>query len=159
MECVIHGGRKDGSNLGLELIGWLCRKASRLQSLVDREPKKSRIRTLRALAQRVRERIGHLTDEIHYKVALWLCRNFSVVLLPKFEAKRLSAPKGRTMAKRTIRRMLALAPFRFRQFLHHKAKEYRTEVAICNERWTSKGCTMCGRVKRSLKFRAKKDCT
>ena len=150
LECGSHGGRKDKSSRGLELIGWLCRKVSRLQTRADTEPKKSRRRNLRAFAQRVRDKIRHLTDELHLKVALWLCRNYSVVLLPKFEAKRLSARKGRTMAKRTVRRMLALAPYRFRQFLLHKAREYGTEVAICNERWTSKTCTVCGGVKHDL---------
>ena len=153
VSCGTHGGRKDGSARGLELIGWLCRKVSRLESHAAMEPKKSRRRNLRALAQRVRDKIRHLTDELHHKVALWLCRNYSVVLLPKFEAKRLSARNGRTMSKKSVRRMLALAPYRFRQFLLHKAREYGTKVAICNERWTSKTCTVCGRTRRDLKLK------
>jgi transposase len=152
VECGGHGGRKDGSGKGIELLGWLARKVSRLESAATRAPCARSRRRIKALAQRIRDRMRNLVDEMHKKIALWLCREYSVVLLPKFEPSKLSRRKTRSMAKRSVRKMLALAPYRFRAYLLHKAREYGTRVSICNERWSSKTCTACGRVKHDLKL-------
>ena len=39
-----------------------------------------------------------------------------------------------------------MSPFRFRQFLIHKAREHDTTVVICDEQYTTKTCSMCGRM-------------
>jgi putative transposase len=43
-----------------------------------------------------------------------------------------------------------MSPFAFCQFLIHKAREFGTLVIICDEYYTSKTCTRCGRLNHDL---------
>ena len=44
---------------------------------------------LQRAARRVRLRIRRLVDEMHKKLAKWLCENYQTILLPKFESSRM----------------------------------------------------------------------
>ena len=151
--CI--GGRKDGTSKGTELLGWLARKSDRLLRKAKQAHGRHRKR-INAVASRIRKRVKNLTDELHKKLALFLCTNYEVVLLPKYSAKGISRKKDRTAGKRrvigrrTARKLMQMAPYRFRQFLVHKAAEHGTRVVICDEPWTSKTCGMCGRVNLAL---------
>ena len=46
--------------------------------------------------------------------------------------------------------MTTLAHRKFLERLRYKAEEYRCNVIVQNESWTSKKCCRCGRVKRNL---------
>lgn len=109
------------------------------------------------LANSIRERIRHLVDEFHHKLAIWLCENYEVVVLPKFGAKRIMQRKNlsrgqrrRAIGRRSCRKLAQLSHGRFREFLLHKAREYGTTVVVCDERDTSRTCTRCGRIKADL---------
>lgn len=108
------------------------------------------------LANRIRQRVKDLTDEMHRKLAIWLCESFEVVLLPKFSAKGVSRRKGlpagkkRVLCSNSVRQLSQMAPYRFRMFLLHKAREYGTRVVVCDEHFTSKTCTACGLLNHKL---------
>ena len=144
-----EGGRKDGSRAGTELLGWLSRKVARLERNSKIAHGQSR-RRIRAVADRVRAKIRHLTDELHHKLSLWLCKSYRVVLLPKFSVKQVSRrkklPQGkrRVMGRNSVRKLYQMSPFRFRQFLVHKAREHGTAVIVCDEQYTTKTCSRCG---------------
>jgi putative transposase len=149
VEWGMTGGRKDGSAKGTELMGWMTRKLTRLEHKAKLTHGRSRKR-IRNVAARVRKHIQDLTNELHRQLALWLCRNYTVVLLPKYSVKGISRRKGlppgkrRLIGRNSVRKMAQMSPFRFRQFLQHKAREYGTRVIICDEYYTSKTCTNCG---------------
>jgi len=155
VEWGMHGGRKDGRHGGTELLGWLTRKIGRLERAARQAHGRHRQR-IRRLANRIRQRIKDLTAELHHKLALWLCQNYSVVLLPKFSVKGISRRKGlpagkkRTICRNAVRKLAQLSPFTFRQFLLHKAREHGTRVIICDEHYTSKTCTCCGMLNHGL---------
>ena len=97
-------------------------------------------------AIRMRERIRNLVDEAHKKIALWLCRNHDLVLIPAFETARM-ARRGATrrIGNKTARMMYTWAHYRFRQRLTHKAREHpRCTVREVREDYTSKTCGGCG---------------
>jgi len=93
---------------------------------------------------------------MHHKLALWLCQNYSVVLLPRFSVKGISRRKGlpagkkRAICRNAVRKLVQMSPFTFRQFLLHKAREFGTRVFICDEYYTSKTCTRCGILNHGL---------
>jgi transposase len=155
VEWGTSGGRNDGCSKGTELLIWLARKVNRLESAATRVHGRHRYR-VRKLAGRIRKRIADLTNELHRIFARWLCENYSVVLLPRFSPKQLSRKHGlppgthRKLAKRSVRMLAFMAPFRFRQYLQHKARESGTRVVICSEAYTSKTCTRCGLLNRKL---------
>jgi transposase len=151
-EWGMMGGRKDGRHLGTELLGWLTRKVARLERKSKTARNARSRRRIRAVADRVRRRMTNLTDEMHHKLALWLCRNYQVVLLPRFSVRDVSrrrnlrTGKRRLMGRNSVRKLYQMSPFRFRQFLIHKAREHDTTVVICDEQYTTKTCSMCGRM-------------
>jgi putative transposase len=110
---------------------------------------------VRAAAARQRAHIQDLTSELHHKLALWLCQNYETVLLPAFSPKSVSAErsssgKPRRLGRKSVRRLTHLSPYTFRQFILHKAREHGTEVVVCDEAYTSKTCTVCGRLNAKL---------
>ena len=155
VEWGMHGGRKDGRHDGTELLGWLTRKIGKLEKAARQAHGRHRQR-IRRLANRIRQRVKDLTVELHHKLALWLCRNYSVVLLPKFGVKGISRRKGLPVGKRraicrnAVRKLAQMSPFTFRQFLLHKAREFGTRVIVCDEYYTSKTCTRCGMLNNGL---------
>lgn len=155
VEWGVRGGRSNGQAKGTELLGWLTRKIGRL----DRAAKSAHGRrrsSIRDLANRIRQRVQNLTDEMHHKLAIWLCKSFEVVLLPKFSPSKLSRRKGlqpgrrRVLCSNSVRQLAQMAPYRFRMYLLHKAREYGTRVVLCDEYYTSKTCTACGLLHRKL---------
>ena len=149
-----RGGRAKGEFGGTELIEWLCRKTDRLQSRSAQARTQAERDELNKQANVVREKIRHLVDEFHHKLAVWLCENYEVVLLPKFGVKRImqrrKIQKRRAIGRKTCRKLAQLSHGRFREFLLHKAREYGTTVVVCDECYTSCTCTACGRTKADL---------
>lgn len=115
---------------------------------------------MRRAALRLQLRIRRLVDDVHHRLARWLCENYRVVLLPEFrtsemvmrwdERKRKSR-KRRLINSKTARAMLTWGHFRFRQHLIHKVREFPScRVIICDEVYTSKTCGRCGSIHGDL---------
>ena len=128
-----------------KILYWLIRKASRLEAK-SKEARGRRKRRITAVAARIRKRSTDLVNELHRKLALWLCENFSVVLLPKFSTRQMTEhqTKPRRLARKTAGGMVRLSHYKFRAFLLHKAREYGTSIEICDEKYTSLTCGKCG---------------
>lgn len=132
----------------------LWRIANQIQSLRTRMGKhtilhRKRYRMRRA-AFRLDMRVRHMVDELHHKLARWLCTNYEAVILPEFRVsgmveKRNSKRKWkRKIAKKTVRQLYSLSQCRFREFLKHKAGELGSSLAIVSERYTTMTCGSCG---------------
>ena len=116
------------------------RLAHHLDNLVSRmsQAPQQKKRQMQLAAARMREKVKHLVDELHCKTALFFVRNFDLILLPTFETKRLANQAGRKITAKSVRSMLSLAHYRFKQFIKHKAFEYGKRVVSVNEAYTSK---------------------
>ena len=142
-----HSVREYGRN-DFGRIWRLCMHADLLRSSIDRtqgHPPKRKIRAWHKLYRR----ITNLVKEAHRKIALDLCRRYEHIILPPFSVKGMTTkkgPRGRRIGKKTARMMYSWAPYRFRQWLLHKGREFGTKVYIRGEHWTSKTCTRCLRV-------------
>ncbi|CAB4415140.1 unnamed protein product [Rhizophagus irregularis] len=51
------------------------------------------------------------------RLARWLCQNYEIILLPKFETSHMVLKNKRKIQSRTARAMLTWSHFRFRMFL------------------------------------------
>ena len=135
----------------------LCRLTHHLDKLKRRISSDPGVRhsaryRMRKAASRLALRIHHLVDDIHRKLAKWLCENHRVIFLPKFEIKGMVQKKrGRKVAKKTVRALYAWRHYTFRQRLLSKAREYPwVQVCLVNEAYTSKTCTHCGWIHTKL---------
>lgn len=131
----------------------LCEVLDDLQSRWSQAHVRARKRyRLRKAARRVRLRIRNTIDDLHRRLAKWLCESYRVVLLPVFETSRM-VRKGyrRRLASKTARAMCTLSHYRFRERLLAKAREYPDcRVVLTEEPYTSKTCGACGWLHQKL---------
>jgi putative transposase len=140
----------------------LCLHADKLQSQID-TPRKQRSRqsTRKGQTSRMRKafRKIHLTiqnfvKEFHCRCAKWLCENYNLILLPKFETQQMvstKTSKSRKINSKTVRQMLTWSHYSFQQRLIHKSSQYpNCHVEMMTEEYTSKTCPECGFIHRNL---------
>ena len=105
---------------------------------------------MRKAADKIRLKIRNLIDELHHKIARFLVDNFDIILLPTFETSQMSIKKSRKIRAKSVRQMLTLSHYRFKQFLKHKAFEARKTVLDVNEAYTSKTISWTGEIIHNL---------
>lgn len=132
----------------------LCYHLDQLMSRMKQARHRQRYKMKRA-AQRLRDRVRNLVDEVHKKTALWIVQNYSVIVIPKFDVstmvtKKSSTGRCRKIGRKTVRAMLTWSHFRFRHRLVNKSRIYNTHVVVCDEVYTSKTCSGCGFVDEKL---------
>lgn len=105
---------------------------------------------MKLAASRLRGKINNLVDELHKKTARFLVDNFDVILLPTFETSQMSKKAKRRIRSKSVRQMLTLSHYRFKQFLKHKAFETSKLVIDVNEAYTSKTVSWTGEIVANL---------
>ncbi len=125
------------------------RLAFHLDDLISRSSKqpKQKKRRMMLAANRMRDKIKNLIDELHHKTASFYVNNFDVILLPKFETSQMIGRAGRKIRNKTVRNMLSFAHYRFAQFLKHKAFEYGKIVIDVTEEYTSRTHPLTGELR------------
>ena len=94
----------------------------------------------------MRQKVRHLIDELHHKVAVFLVTNFDVILLPTFETSQMVLKHARKLRAKSVRNLLSFAHYRFKTFLKHKAFAYgKTVLDVC-EVYTSKTVSWTGEI-------------
>lgn len=141
--CVLHWGAGDFHRLQR-----LCHHIDDITSDLECDPD-MRARTrghLRCLVlPRMRARLRNIVAELHHKLALYLCENYNVILLPKFETSKMVKRASRRLGRKSVRNLLTWSHGRFRERLLQKAEEYPwVRVILVREDYTSKTCGRCG---------------
>jgi len=108
---------------------------------------------------RVSAKIHQLVQDLHEKLAKFLCTNFSIILFPKFQTSTMTHRRKRKFKARTARALATWSHYCFRQLLLQKSREYPCcRVIRVNEAYTSKTCGMCGQVNSKLRGRMTLSC-
>ncbi len=139
--------------LGKHDFGRLQRLCSFLDGLISKTKKEKqtfRKLKLNVACRRMWTRIRNLVDELHHKVAVFLVKNFDVILLPTFETQEMSLRAKRRLTRKSVRSLLTFAHYRFKQFLKQKAFEYGKLVFDVNEAYTSKTVSWTGEIVNNL---------
>jgi putative transposase len=121
----------------------LCLGLDNLYSQMSKASCKQK-RNMKRAAQRLRWRIYDLIDDMHKKTAHFLVTTFDRIFLPSFETSKMVTK----LRSKVARSMLTFAHFRFKQFLKCKAEEYSCLVVDCNEAYTSRTCSYCGKIQK-----------
>ena len=103
-------------------------------------------RSLNKAIQRHRAKIQNLISELHKKTALFLVKNFDIILLPVFETQQMAEKTKRKIDRKSVRSMLTFSHYRFKQYLKYKAEAYGKNVIEVNEAYTSKTASWTGEV-------------
>jgi putative transposase len=123
----------------------LCFKLDDLCSAVSKSSGQLK-RRLKKAANRIRAKIKNLVSELHKKTAKFLVDNFDVILLPTFETSQMAKKGRRRIRSKSVRQMLTLSHYQFKQFIKHKAFEHNKIVIDVNEAYTSKTVSWTGEV-------------
>ena len=145
---ILEVGKEDIARI--ERLGYhLDDLQSRLSDKDLRHRKRYR---MKRAGKRLRKRIRNLVDEVHKKLALYLCSKYKIILLPSFDSKNMVRKSGgRKITSKTVRAMLSWSHYRFRMRLLNKAREFPDcRVIVCDEAYTSKTCGNCGELNESL---------
>lgn len=121
----------------------LCFKLDALISKLSKAKCRQK-KQMKLAASRLRGKIKNLVDELHKKTARFLVDNFDVILLPTFETSQMSLKAKRRIKSKSVRQMLTLSHYKFKQFLKHKAFENSKVVLDVNEAYTSKTVSWTG---------------
>lgn len=136
-------------HLGQQDIQRIVRLVHHLDGLLSRRDltvgKRVRLSLTKA-ANRIRERIRNLVDELHWKVARFLTDNFDVILLPTFETKGMTAKASRRIRKKSVRQLLSFSHYRFSQRLEQKCLERGKRLIRVCEAYTSKTASWTGQI-------------
>jgi len=91
---------------------------------------------------KMRARQQNLVGDLHRRVAYDLVVNYDVILLPTFETSRMvqksTETRQRFLRRQTVRGMLGLAHYKFKQTLKWMANKYGKTIIDVNEAYTSK---------------------
>jgi putative transposase len=99
---------------------------------------------------KLKNRIEDLTFVLHRRIAFDLVQNNDVILLPTFETKNMSRKAGRKIHSKTVRSMLGLGHYAFKQTLQWMCKKYGKTLVEVNEAYTSKTMSWNGHIKENL---------
>lgn len=125
-------------------------KLYRLHAQIDKANEKiTSEKHKKKVLQRCRRKISGLVDDLHWKVAKFLTDNYENILIGDFSAKRVSSKDG-NLAASVKRVALSLSFFKFRERLQFKCNQKGRRLAIIDEHYTSKTCSMCGNYKANL---------
>jgi putative transposase len=131
------------------VIQKLCFKLDALISKITKAKCKQKKR-LKLAANRLRGKIKNLVSELQKKTARFLVNNFDIILLPAFETSQMSKKAKRRIRSKSVRQMLTLSHYKFKQFLKHKAFENCKLVIDVNEAYTSKTVSWTGEIVHNL---------
>lgn len=97
---------------------------------------------------KIRLRIKHLVDELHWKTISYLTQNYTNILLPEFPISQMV--RGKKISKVTKRLMYAYRFYQFKTKLISKCTEHNCNLFIVDESFTSKTCGSCGCLNSNL---------
>jgi putative transposase len=124
-------------------------RTDKLVSSCAKASGRSRYRKKKVLA-RLRHRVENVQKDMHYQIANFLVTKYDKIILPVFGSKRMSAKMGRRLTTKTVRSMLGLGHYAFRQRLKDVAERLGKSVLECTEEYTSKTCSRCGHIHQTL---------
>ena len=99
---------------------------------------------MKVAARRIRLNIRNLVDDLHKRVAKWVCEKCRCVVIPKFQTSQMMCRGPREMRSKSARAMCTWSDDRFRPRLLSKAGEYPwCEVVMSEEAYSSRRCGAC----------------
>lgn len=104
--------------------------------------KLERTRNIKLAILRNNKKIANNVQELHYKSALYLCRNFNIIYLGKLSTQCII--KSKTLSTFDKHFALALSHYSFYQILKNKCNEFDKTLHYVDESYTSKTCGYCG---------------
>lgn len=106
---------------------------------------------LSKITNRIFRRIHNMIDDLHWKVSNYLTKNYDTILIGNLSSKGIvSNSNSSNLCKLTKRVALHLRFYVFRERLAYKCKERGCKFKVIDESYTSKLCSKCGIMNKTL---------
>ena len=145
-------GANEANNMGANVLSSLMIARDAVVSELARKGLTNlRRKELTRRRDRLSERCRDLTSDLHRRVAHDLLTRYDTVILPVFRTQGMSRRKNedgrpRKLKRSTVRKLLGLRHYAFRQTLVGRAEMLGKEVCIVGEEFTTQTCGRCGRL-------------
>ena len=127
-----------------------CLEHDRQQSKISKSKNKRERYRARKRSVHIRRHIRAMVDAVNHEVSAGLARNYTHVLLPKFETVQMTARHAR-LSSTISRKMLTWAHYRFRMTLQYKLERVGGTLVTCTEEYTTKTCSRCGVINYAMR--------
>jgi putative transposase len=107
-------------------------------------------RTIKKCIEKLRRKIKHVIDEIHWKTIHFLLSNFSHIIIPIFKVQEMVNRTTRKINKKVVRQMINWRHYTFRQRLISSANRMGKKVYVVGEEYSSKTCGSCLQIDEHL---------
>lgn len=107
----------------------------------------------------LRTKIKNGIKDIQWKICNFLVRNFKNIIVGDITVSNMILKSTRNITNQTARNIQTLSFYKFKEKLKYKCNEYKRNLIIINEAYTSKTCTKCGNIKRDLGSNKTYKCT
>ena len=124
----------------------LCKRLDELTSAFATCTQRFQKLKIRKSMFRLRRRIENLISELHWKTCKFLTDNFDVIILPPFSTSQMTRRDSRKINKKSVRSMLSLGHYKFRQRLAFKCIERGKTLLLQCEAYTSKTASWSGEI-------------
>lgn len=99
--------------------------------------------------RRLRRKLKNRIDDLHWKTANFLCKNFQIIIIGNMSTKSI-CKKGGNLHSSSKKNCYNLSHYLFKQRLKSKCEEYECIYHEVDESYTSKTCGDCGELNNSL---------
>lgn len=145
----------DGTSgkIGDNVVEKIERKAlliDKLKSLITKCKNKRKKHNMKRRCLKSITKIKNTTKNLHWQTVSFLVNNYDNIILPEFNVKNMIERKYRKIRSNSVRGMLGLSHYKFKEKLKTKCKELGINLLIVNESWTSKTCGRCGSLNMKL---------
>lgn len=124
--------------MALQVDGLIGRRTKLLNKAPESQWRDDMASHLQVRIDRLRVKKKDIVNDLHKQLAYWLVTEHKFILLPSFETKQMTGRSKRKLRKKTIRNMLDLGHYKFKQTLMWMAKKYGATLVEVNEAYTSK---------------------
>jgi putative transposase len=124
----------------------LTKKLDLKNSLYSKTKNKKKKLQVKKKCSKLRTKIKNIVSNFHWKMTNFLCKNFNIILLPKFETKKLM----KTLDNYNNRMLSLLSHYSFRQKLEYQSLKYQRDYRLVKEDYTSLTCGCCGNLNYNL---------
>lgn len=99
--------------------------------------------SLQKMIKKLRLKIKHLIDEVHWKTIQFLLTHFENIVIPIFGVQKMINHKTRKISKQSVRQLLGWRHYTFRQRLISSSKRTSTKIHVVGEEYTTQTCGSC----------------
>jgi IS605 OrfB family transposase len=136
---------KDTTTISLKIRG----EMNILKSKIDKSTNKKKKGSLRKALERKSLELQNLRDELHWKTIRFLTTHYKTIMLGDLSSKSISSRKG-NLSRQTKDNFSFLSHYKFKKRLEEKCLDNGNEFYYVDESYTTKTCTSCGDMNRSI---------